>query len=110
MKTDINQLLKSNPVNCSRGSPMGDGGYINEDQPMTGLCCQRVRMVDRAYGPDGTYWGSPGPTGHIYAVFNDGNDKWKPACGLLKYFRAHGRSDAIRQFLESHPGYSFKRG
>lgn len=107
MKTNINQLLKANPVNCAYGAPMGDPGYIKVDQPLNGLCCQRVRMVDHTYGPDGTYWGGPGPTGHIYAVFNAGNDEWQPACGLLKYFRAHGRSDAIRQFLARHPGYSF---
>ena len=109
MKTDINQLLKVSPVNCLRGAPMGDPGYINDGQPMIGLCCRRVRFIDGDYGPDGTYWGAS-KTGHIYAVFNAGNDKWKPACGLLKYFRATSRTDAMRQFMVKYPGYSFIRG
>ena len=104
----INTLLRASRVNCSRGAPMGDSGYINDDQPMHGLCCQRVRLIDGDYGPDGTYWGYS-HTGDIYAVFNGANDEWQPARGLLKLYRAKSRAEAVSKFLAQHPGYSFYR-
>lgn len=107
---DINKLLKNNPVNTSRGAPMGDPGYINDGQPLTGLNCQKLGMVDYCYGPDGVYWGGPGPSGHMYVVFNGPNDEYKEACGLLKYVRAHSRNDAIDKFNSQYPGYSFAVG
>ena len=110
MKNNINTLLNANRRNMSRGAPMGDRGYINEEQPLTGLLCQRVRMVDGDYGPDGTYWGNSPTNGQVYAVFNGPNAEFKPACGLLKYYRAHTRADAISQFSEEHEGYKFSRG
>lgn len=111
MKTpNINSILKHSPRNCAYGSPMGDSGYIKEDQPLTGLLCQRVNFIDGDYGPDGTYWGNSSKHGALYAVFNAENAEWLPANGLLKYYRAHSRKSAIEQFKADCPEFSFIRG
>lgn len=105
---NINKLLRENRRNRSRGALMGDCGFISTDQPLTGLCCQRLEMIDGCYGPDATYWGAGSREhGWMYVIFNAGNDVWKPACGLLKYYRAQSRSDAIKQFNQEYPGYTF---
>ena len=110
MKTNINTLLRANRRNSARGAPMGDRGYINDCQQPDGLLCQRIYLVDGDYGPDGTYWGNSPKHGNIYAVFNGQNSEFKPACGLLKYYRAHSREEAIYQFNAEFPGFTFSRG
>lgn len=100
---NINQLLRATPRKCTYGAPMGHAGYINPDQPLTGLRCQRITLVDGDYGPDGTYWGYM-PRDHMYAVF-DG-----PALTTLKFYRATSRNDAIAQFHDQYPEYNFVRG
>lgn len=109
MPPNINQLLRANPASCSRGAPMGDSGFIKPDQPLTGLLCQRITLVDGDYGPDGTYWGYV-PREHMYAVFNGANAEYKPARGLLKFYRATSRHGAIAQFHAQYPEYNFARG
>lgn len=106
MKTNINSILRMSPVNSTRGAPMGSSGVYQEDQLLVGLLCQRVNLSGD-YAPDGTYWGHSPKVGSIYAVFNP-NGLYKPAHGLLMYYRAHGRQEAINLFLEDHPGAEFK--
>ena len=108
--TSINTLLANNRRNSAYGAPRGDRGYINEDQPLTGLRCERLRMVDGDYGPDGTYWGYSPSNGYMYVVFNGATPEFKTACGLLKYYRAKSRADAIAQFNDDSEGYTFARG
>lgn len=111
MKTpSINSILRANPRNSASGAPMGDNGYISDDQPTSGLLCQRVNFMDGDYAPDGTYWGDSAKAGAIYAIFNNANSEFKPACGLLKYYRAHSRKYAIEQFKVDFPDYTFSRG
>lgn len=108
--TSINTILNRQRVNCSRGAPMGDCGFIHDEQPFTRMRCERLRMVDGDYGPDGTYWGYSPSHGRMYVIFNGENEKFEPAGGLLKYYRAKNRADAIAQFQAEYPGYKFTRG
>jgi hypothetical protein len=106
----ITSILRANRRNSAYGAPMGDSGYINYDQPESGLRCQRLDMVDGDYGPDGTYWGCGSyNSGHMYVIFNGANPEFKTACGLLKYYRAKNRDSAIALFLEDYPEFSFSR-
>ena len=107
---DINAILRANPRNSAYGAPMGDSGFAHSDNPPNGILCQRVRMVDGDYSPDGTYWGCSPKHGQMYAVFNGANSEYKPACGLLKYYRAHSRAGAIAQFLADYPECKLSRG
>lgn len=108
---NINTLLKQNPRSMARGAPMGDTGFINPDALRDTLCCQVLQIVDGAYGPDGTYWGCPSNEhGRMYVIFNATDDEYKMACGVLKYYRAKSRADAIAQFNDEWPGFAFKRG
>ena len=68
--TSINTILNRQRVNCSRGAPMGDCGFIHDEQPFTRMRCERLRMVDGDYGPDGTYWGYSPSHGRMYVIFN----------------------------------------
>lgn len=107
--TNINQLLRAIPRNCKYGAPMGHSGIVRDAQSLTGLRCQRITLVDGDYGPDGTYWGYM-PREHMYAVFNGANVEFDAAWGLLKFYRASSRDDAIAQFHDQYPEYSFARG
>jgi len=89
---------------------MGDPGFIKPDAMRDGLRCQALRMEDGAYGPDGTYWGGPSREhGHMYVIFNATDEEYKMARGVLKYYRAKSRAEAISQFNDEWPGFTFKR-
>ena len=106
--TSINTLLRQNPRNCAYGAPMGDHGYAHSYDRMR---CERLRMVDGDYGPDGTYWGSGSQQhGYMFVCFNGANEEYKMACGFLKYYRARSRSDAVAQCLDDYPEIKFTRG
>lgn len=99
--TSINTLLRQNRRNCAHGAPMGDHGYAHSDNNMR---CERLRMVDGCYGPDGTYWGSGSQQhGYMFVCFNNTQT-------FLKYYRAKSRSDAIAQCLDDYPEVKFTRG
>ena len=56
---NINAELKSSPVSCSRGAPMGraNWGLIeHRERPMM-MYLQRVRLIDGDYDLGGAYWG-----------------------------------------------------
>ena len=56
---NINAELKSIPVSCYRGAPMGraDWGLIeHRERPMM-MYLQRVRLIDGDYDLGGAYWG-----------------------------------------------------
>jgi hypothetical protein len=96
MKTpDINKLLKSAPVNCKYGAPMGQSNrFDNPDEP---LYVQRVRMIDGDYAPDSTYWGGGEP---LYCAFSNSN---------RIYIRASNRPEALEKVLEERPDAKFVR-
>lgn len=109
--SSINAYLRKNPRNSKYGAKMGDCGYIAEDCPKNGLLCQKLTMIDGDYGPDGTYWGAGSlRLGYLYVIANNDNSEYSIAGGILKYYRAKSRADAIAQFCKDYPGYSFKRG
>lgn len=111
MKTSINTVLAGSPRTSTRGAPMGDTGYAHSDNPERGMRCERLRMVDGDYGPDGTYWGCGSREhGHMYVCFNGANEEYKIGCGFLKYYRAKSRADAIAQCLVDYPEITFTRG
>ena len=112
MKTpNINKILRSNLKNMTRGAPMGDSGYINDDQPLTGLLCQRVNMVDGDYTPDGTYWGYSPKHGQECIMsdyqkgYSDGvNNKPRKRYASLIYQWGfeQGQIDALTEYLEEN--------
>lgn len=108
--SDINAFLKAHKRNTSRGAPMGHPGYVKADCPTTGMRCQRLRMVDGAYATDGTYWGrGDSDVGYMYAIFNNKNEQYSMAEGVLMFYRAKTRKEAIHKFHESFPEYTFAK-
>jgi len=110
MKVDINQILRADPRNYSRGAPMGDIDIFADT--LRPLRCQRVHLVDVDYGPDGTYWGASAKAGHIYCAFNDGldSDPHSAARGTRLYVRAHSAAQARELFKKTYPHIKFVRG
>ena len=71
---DINAKLKADPVNCSRGAPMGrrDWGLIeHKNRPMM-MHLQRVSFVDGDYDLGGAYWGGGGES--LFCAWAEGVD------------------------------------
>lgn len=101
---DINKLLRQDMRNMSRGAPMGDSDYIDEDwggeKP---LHVQRLRLVDGDYGVDGTYWGASEKAGHVYCAFNTN------AMRVRVYVRAFTRGQAMARLHAKYPGLTFHR-
>lgn len=69
-RVNINSLLRARPRPCTYGAPMGARNRRDAD-PRAKLYCQRVRLVDGDYAPDGTYWGGGRGTVPLYAVFSE---------------------------------------
>ena len=108
MKLDINKILRANMRNTSRGAPMGAVDFIAYNVDLTPLHCQRVRLVDGDYGPDGTYWGASAQAGHVYCAFNAG-DEYTAAMDVRLYTRAHTAKQARENFRKDCP-VTFVRG
>lgn len=105
----INALLAASPRDGSRGAPMGDPGYARCDN-FSRMRCERLRMLDGDYGPDGTYWGCGSRArGYMYVCFNGATDDYGVAGGFIKYYRATSRADAIAQCLVGYPNLIFLR-
>lgn len=83
VEPDINKLLKRDPVNMTRGAPMGAGNFA--DELSIPLLLQRIQFVDGAYAPDGTYWGCGKP---LWCAFNPKTADFKAADGTRIYVRA----------------------
>lgn len=92
---NINAILKASPRSCRYGAPLGAGSWC--DGPSTArLYCQRVRMVDGDYAPDGTYWGGGRGTVSLWCAFR--------ADGTARvYVRASTRLEALRQAVDEFP-------
>jgi hypothetical protein len=91
MVMDINARLKANPVNCSRGAPLGRRNY-NANRSAK-LYCRKVRLDRGGYDPSGTYWGSYIP---LYCVYD--------ADGEVEcYYRAWDRADALKKHRLEYP-------
>lgn len=88
MTPDINAILRKDKRSMTRGAPMGDS---NTYDGSIYLYLQRVRFVDSAYGPDGTYWGMGTP---LWCAFNADNAEHKAGHGTRIYVRAHTREQA----------------
>jgi hypothetical protein len=94
----INKWLKDNPVNCSRGAPMGAASVAVSDQP---LHLQELEMVDGAYDRSGTYWGAYSrEQGAMYCAFSEDLE-------TCIYVRAHSRSHA-KYLIIAHYAVKFK--
>lgn len=89
MTPDINKILASENVSSKRGAPMGATPYLND--PTQPLYVQPVKMVDGAYGGDGTYWGSPpSRKERLWCAFS-------PSGANRIYVRAADRGEALRK-------------
>lgn len=94
---DVNKVLKSDPVNCSRGASMGQTDAFDPDAGW--LYLGRVKMVDGDYSPDGTYWGGGSGTLPLWCAINGGISPGKHS---RIWVRAKSRQDAVRQIMEHH--------
>jgi len=90
---NINKFLRDNPVNSSRGAPMGSRNVFEGGK----VYVQRLQMVDGDYGPDGTYWGA----GRLYVGMSEE--------GTLIYVRAKNRAAALTAFREKFADIVFAR-
>jgi hypothetical protein len=103
---DINEILRADPVNCSRGAPMGQA---NLHCAKGALHLQMVRTPD-GYSADGTYWGLPGLGGYLYCAFNgDDDQEFAAAMGTRLFVRAHTRAGAKLELFKHYRGLTFKR-
>lgn len=99
---NINKWLKDNPVSCKYGAPMGDRGERGDPDYPYKFHLQRIRMVDYAYDPAGTYWGGGGVPLYGYM----GEDDQLLVRGFV---RAANRDDAKKEILEEYPNARFYR-
>lgn len=105
MRKDINAILRSKPVSCTYGAPMGKPNRFNGKICRNGLSSesheplyvQRIRFVDGDYAPDGTYWGGGS---RLYCAFNSDSEI---------YIRADNRSEAIQLLKEDYPNAKLHR-
>lgn len=94
-----NAWLKANPVDSSRGAPMGT---FNDEIPRnTEVRIERLQMVDGCYDLSGAYWGCGSREhGWMYAIWSDEAFepflKWARVC---IYHRAKSREDAVKHAL-----------
>jgi hypothetical protein len=95
MKTNINKILRDNPVNCTRGAPLGQCNTIGG---LNKLHIQKVN-IHSDYSPDGTYWGNS--IIGIYCAFNETDTRI--------YIRAKSRDEAKCFLRIQHDGITFKR-
>jgi hypothetical protein len=96
---NINSYLAKNPVNCTRGAPMGSASFI-ELNNYTPLHLQQVRIDSQGYAPDGTYWGI-GET--LWCAYDEDD-----YCRL--WVRAPSRRSAIEKLSTFDNRLMFKRG
>lgn len=98
---DINSWLRSNPVNCSRGAPLGRRDCTtNIDSQLRKLYLQWVRLDSQGYSKDGTYWGSDVLGSRLYCLFSDDLE-------IQLWLRATSRKNAVSQ-LRARYGKYFK--
>jgi len=90
---DINAMLRARPRHLTYGAPLGARNY-DDAAPDARRYCQRIRLVDGDYGPDGTYWGGGRGRLPLYAVFTADLE-------TISYFRAHDRRGALAQYMET---------
>ena len=96
---DINSWLRSNPVNCSRGAPLGRRDYTTDiDSQERKLYLQRVRLDSQGYSKDGTYWGSDILGSRLYCLFSDDLE-------IQVWLRATSRKDAVAQLRKTYSKY-----
>lgn len=93
---NINSILRANPRPCKYGAPMGSSNYFDPAEN-TKCYLQKIKFVNGAYAPDGTYWGLPE---NLYCAFNETQ---------RVYVRAKTRLLAVCQLVEQFPAIQFHR-
>ena len=104
MTACINKILLRDPVNCSRGAPLGQRDFVESTKR---LLLQRVRFVDYCYSPDGTYWGAPDD---LWCAFNPEDAEYAAGFGTRIFVRAPTREGAMTKILCEYPDLTFVRG
>lgn len=99
MTKDINSHLRANPVNSSRGAPMGARGKNDSEQS---LYLQALDMVDGDYDRSGVYWGCRSAKhGGMYCAFSEDLE-------TVIYVRARSRAEA-KSLIEADYDVTFIR-
>lgn len=100
---NINAKLKTDPVNCSRGAPMGRlawGLAEHRERPMM-MYLQRVRFIDGDYDFGGAYWGGY-PSEPLFCA-------WAEDIEARVFVRAKDRTLAKREVKEYFHNAKFFR-
>ena len=99
---DINAKLKADPVNYSRGAPMGrrDWGLSEHRWCPMMMYLQRVRLVDGDYDLGGAYWGGGGDP--LFCAWSEDDE-------ARVFVRAKDRNAAKLKVREQFPNARFFR-